>query len=66
MERLFIGIAQYIVNHPECKGKRSYEIYNSYFAANPYTPKTLGDVKIILDYIARIKSLPESLLFDAM
>ncbi len=66
MEGLFIGIAEYILKHPECRNKRGYEIYNSYFAAHPYTPKTIGDVKLILEYINRIKNLPENLLLDAM
>lgn len=65
MGKLFVEIADYIISHPDCKNKRAYDIYNAFFASRSFSPKNLSDVKLVLDYIDRIKLLPEDLLLDA-
>lgn len=66
MNKIFVGIAQYILRHPECKDKQAYDIFNAYFAIHPYTPKSVEDLKLILDYISRVKGIPNTILTDAM
>ena len=66
MNKIFVGIAKYIMKNPECRKKTAYEIYNSYFALNPQFPKTLKDVKLVVDYIDRLKKAPVNLLTDAL
>ena len=66
MKKLFIGLARYMENHPECKRKTSYAIYNSYSAQNPHSIKSVKDVKIIIDYIESLKETPTYLITDAL
>lgn len=66
MDKIFIGIARYILRHPECQDRQVYDIFNTYFAIHPYTPQSIEELKLILDYINRVKDIPNSILTDAM
>lgn len=66
MKKIFVGIAQYIADHPECKKASAYTIYNAYFSQNPYSLKTLRDVKTVVDYIDNLKMVPQDLLNDSL
>ena len=66
MKDLFVGIARYMVKHPECRKKSAFDIYNAYFSLNPCGTKNLDDVKLVVDYINGLKCTPENLLIDSL
>ena len=66
MNELFVKIAQYMFDKPECKKKTAYAIYNEYFSQYPYAMSSLKDVKMVIDYIDSLKNTPTNLLADAL
>lgn len=66
MGEVFYELAVYLMENPELKEKKNYEIYNLWSSNKKSTISNINDAKRVLDYIDDIKKIPQDLLEDCM
>ena len=63
---LLYELARFILDNPELRKKKNYEIYNIWSSKARHSIENFDDVKLALEFINDITNAPPTLLADSI